>query len=70
MKSLSFKRHRFPPGRRAKTPSHVRIFRRRMQSVAWLHLSGSAAKVLLALTLMERGTNNGEFFRSIRKAQR
>ncbi len=54
--------------RQAKTPSHVRIFRRQMQSVAWLHLSGSAAKVLLALTLMERGTNNGEFFLSVRKA--
>lgn len=54
--------------RQAKVPSHARIYRRQMQSVAWLHLSGSAVKVLLALALLERGENNGEFFLSVRTA--
>lgn len=54
--------------RQAKVASHIRIFRRQMQSVAWSHLSGSAVKVLLALALLERGDNNGEFFLSVRKA--
>ena len=50
-----------------KEPSHTRIYRRQMESIAWLHLSGSAVKVLLALATLERGSNNGELFLSDRK---
>ncbi|HYD23481.1 MAG TPA: helix-turn-helix domain-containing protein [Croceibacterium sp.] len=52
--------------RQAKVPRHVRIYHRQMQSEAWLHLSGSAVKVLLALAVLEKGDNNGEFFLSAR----
>src|SRR6478609_4797263 len=54
--------------RRAKWPSHVRIYQRQMRSIAWLHLSGSAVKVLLELASLERGSNNGELFLSDRRA--
>ncbi len=54
--------------RRAKTPRHVRIFHRQMESVAWRHLTGTAVKLLLALARLEKGENNGEFFLSVRKA--
>lgn len=52
--------------RRAQTSRHIRIYHRQMQSEAWLHLSGSAVKVLLALAVLEKGDNNGEFFLSVR----
>lgn len=52
--------------RRAKVPRHIRIYHRQMQSEAWLSLSGSAVKVLLALASLENGDNNGEFFLSVR----
>jgi Helix-turn-helix domain len=52
--------------RRAKVPRHVRIYHRQMQSDAWLHLTGSAVKVLLTLAVLEKGDNNGEFFLSAR----
>ena len=50
-----------------KEPSHVRIYRRQMQSLAWRHLSGSSVKVLLALAALERGDNNGGIYLSDRK---
>lgn len=52
---------------RGKEPSHVRIYSRQMRSLAWLHLSGSATKVLLCIAGLERGDNNGQFFLSERK---
>ena len=52
--------------RRAKVSRHVRIYHRQTQSQAWRHLSGSAVKVLLALAMLEKGDNNGEFFLSAR----
>lgn len=52
--------------RRAKVPRHVRIYHRQLQSEAWQHLSGSGAKVLLALAALEKGDNNGDFFLSTR----
>lgn len=54
--------------RRAHVPRHVRINNDLTNSIAWKHLSGSAAKVLLALADLERGENNGEFFLSVRDA--
>lgn len=54
--------------RQAKVSRHVRIYHKQMQSVAWLHLTGSAVKVLLALAVLEKGDNNGEFFLSVRRA--
>src|SRR5690606_9447945 len=54
--------------RRAKAPSHVRTYHKQMRSEAWLHLTGSAGKVLLLLASLEKGDNNGEFFLSVRKA--
>lgn len=50
----------------AKEPTHTRIYRRQMDSIAWRHLSPSAVKVLLALASLEKGDNNGEFFFSDR----
>lgn len=52
----------------ARPPSHVRIYRRQMQSLAWRHLSGSAVKVLLLIADMENGSNNGTLFLSDRTA--
>ena len=52
--------------RQAKVPRHVRLYHRQMQSEAWRHLSGSAVKVLVALAMLEKGDNNGEFFLSAR----
>lgn len=52
--------------RRANVPRHIRIYHRLMQSEAWLNLSGSAVKVLLALAALEKGDNNGAFFLSVR----
>lgn len=54
--------------RRSKTPRHVRIYHRQMDSIAWQHLSGSGVKLLVALAKMEMGENNGEFYMSVRKA--
>jgi|GEM_PF-1627168 len=54
-------------GQLAKEPTHTRIYRRQMQSPAWLHLSGSAVKVLLSLASLEKGENNGAVFLSDRK---
>ena len=50
----------------ARSPRHVRIYRRQMQSPAWRSLSGSAVKVMLAIADFENGSNNGEIFLSDR----
>ena len=42
-----------------KDASHVRTYRRQIQSAAWRDLSGSAVKVLLAMQTLEKGDNNG-----------
>lgn len=54
-------------GQLGKEPSHVRIYHRKMRSLAWRHLSPSAVKTLLALASLERGDNNGEVYLSDRK---
>lgn len=46
---------------------HVRVYRDQMATEAWLALSGSAVKVMLAMGLLENGDNNGEFYFSDRK---
>lgn len=48
-------------------PKHVRSYRRQIESAAWRDLSGSAVKVILAMGLLEAGSNNGEIFYSDRK---
>jgi hypothetical protein len=42
-----------------KDASHVRTYKRQIQSAAWRDLSGSAVKVLLAMQTLEKGDNNG-----------
>lgn len=42
-----------------KDASHVRAYKRQIQSPAWRDLSGSAVKVQLAMQTLEKGDNNG-----------
>lgn len=48
--------------------AHVRLYASIMESQAWLHLSGPAVKVLLALAIRDNGKRNGAISFSCREA--
>lgn len=54
--------------RRKTEPLHVRLYASIMETEAWLHLSGSAVKVLLALAIRDNGKRNGTIGFSCREA--
>ena len=54
--------------RRGKEPRHIRLYHSIMDTEAYRHLSGNAAKVLLSLVRNDNGQRNGAIAYSYRKA--
>ena len=54
--------------RRRHEPRHIRVYHSMMDTPAWLDLSGNAVKLLLKLSALNNGRNNGEIFLSCRNA--